>query len=884
MTDLPKAYDPKTVEDRLYQFWMEGGYFTPQVDPGKQPFVIIMPPPNVTGELHLGHALTATVEDTLVRWHRMKGEAALWLPGSDHAGIATQVVVEGQLAKEGLSRHDLGREKFVERVWQWVETYGRAISQQHRKLGASCDWSRERFTLDPGPSRAVRTTFINLYRKGLIYRGERIINWCPRCMTALSDLEVEHQEAQGHLWYIHYPLASGQGHITVATTRSETMMGDTAVAVSPRDSRYRHLLGQEVVLPVVNRRIPIIADDAIDPAFGTGALKVTPAHDPTDFEIGQRHGLAIVNIFNPDGTLNDNAGPYAGKDRYQAREGVVRQLEAEGLLERTEDHAHSVGHCQRCRTAVEPWASQQWFVQMDSIARRAIEAVQQDRISIVPERFTRVYYNWLENIRDWCISRQLWWGHRIPVWYCRGCGHLTVAVDDPEKCEECGSTDIYQDPDVLDTWFSSGLWPHSTLGWPEDTDDLRYFYPTAVIETGYDILFFWVARMIMMGLENTGQVPFRHVYLHGLVRDEQGDKMSKIRGNVLNPLELIDRYGCDALRFALSTGTTPGNDTRLSDQKLEAGRNFANKLWNAGRLVLSSLGTKPPSTGTRDIALEDASSELSEDRWLRSRLAHTVAEVDRLMSEFQLGEAERTVHDFFWGEFCDWYLEMAKLRLRQGDSSPFPAMVEALDTSLRLLHPFMPFVTEELWQHLRPYLTGPPDSIMIAPYPTAHPQAIDPGAEAEMGLMMEVVRAIRQVRTELRLGADRWVEAEVHAGGNAASLSAHREAMESFSRARPLTVLDTPLRERPAHGVVLVLSGVEVVLPLEGVDLAAERKRLEDEMAEAGREISRLEGLLGRASFRSKAPIQVVEREQLRLSSQQERLERLTRTLSLLRG
>ncbi|MDP6100396.1 MAG: valine--tRNA ligase, partial [Dehalococcoidia bacterium] len=738
----------------------------------------------------------------------------------------------------------------------------------------SCDWSRERFTLDLGPSRAVRTTFINLYHKGLIYRSERIINWCPRCMTALSDLEVEHQDVQSYLWYIRYPLATGQGHITVATTRPETMMGDTAVAVSPQDSRYQHLLGQEVVLPVVNRRIPIIADDAIDPAFGTGALKVTPAHDTTDFEIGQRHGLAIVNIFNPDGTLSDNAGPYAGKDRYQAREGVVHQLEAEGLLERTEGHAHSVGHCQRCRTAVEPWVSQQWFVQMDSLAQRALKAVQQGRISIVPERFTRVYYNWLENIRDWCISRQLWWGHRIPVWYCHGCGHLTVAIDDPEKCEECGATDIYQDPDVLDTWFSSALWPHSTLGWPEDTDDIRYFYPTAVMETGYDILFFWVARMIMMGLENTGQIPFRHVYLHGLVRDDQGDKMSKVRGNVLNPLELIDRYGCDALRFALSTGTTPGNDTRLSYQKLEAGRNFANKLWNAGRLVLSSLEQSPPDTGTGHIALED--------RWIRSRLAYAVAEVDRLMSEFQLGEAERTVHDFFWGEFCDWYLEMAKLRLRQGDFSPLQVMTEALDTSLRLLHPFMPFVTEELWQHLRPYLPEPPESIMIAPYPTASPQTVDTQAEAEMSLMMEVVRAIRQVRTELRLGTNSWVEAEVHAGDNVTSLSARREAMESLSRARPLTVLDTPLRERPTHGVVLVLSGAEVVLPLEGVDLSAERKRLENEMAEAEVEISRLEGLLGRDTFRSNAPAQVVEREQQRLSSQQQRLERLTRTLGLI--
>jgi valyl-tRNA synthetase len=878
MTDLPKAYDPKGVEDRLYRFWTEQGYFTPKVDHQKQPFVIIMPPTNVTGELHLGHALTAIVEDILIRWHRMRGEPTLWLPGSDHAGIATQVVVERQLAKEGISRHDLGRERFVERVWQWVEKYGRTISQQHQRLGASCDWSRGRFTLDPGPSRAVRTTFINLYHKGLIYRGERIINWCPRCMTALSDLEVEHQDTQGHLWYIHYPLASGQGRITVATTRPETLMGDTGVAVSPADSRYRHLLGQEVVLPVVGRRIPIIADEAIDPAFGTGALKVTPAHDPTDFEIGQRHGLEAINIFNADGTLNENAGPYAGQDRYQAREGVVRQLEAEGLLERVEPHAHAIGHCQRCHTPVEPWSSRQWFVKMDSIARRAIAAVQQGEIVIVPERFTRVYFNWLENIRDWCISRQLWWGHRIPVWYCRDCDHITVAVEDPDRCAGCGSSDIYQDPDVLDTWFSSALWPHSTLGWPEDTEDLGYFYPTAVMETGYDILFFWVARMIMMGLENVGQIPFRQVYLHGMVRDEYGEKMSKVRGNVLNPLELIDQYGCDALRFALSTGTTPGNDTRLSHQKLEAGRNFANKLWNAGRLVLSSLDRKPPTPspihgGT--IAVED--------RWLLSRLARTVAEAAGLMEQFQLGEAERTIHDFFWGEFCDWYLELAKLRLRRGDASPLPVMVEGLDTSLRLLHPFMPFVTEEIWQHLRPHLSDEvPDSLMIAAYPTSSPEAVDPGAETEMDMVMELVRAIRRVRTELRLAPEIWIETEVHAGAGAPTLSGHQETVEVLARAKPLTVVNTPLNSRPAHGVVLVLSGAEVVLPLEGVDLVGERRRLESEMKEAQGETARLRALLSKDSFRSRAPQEVVEREEQRLSAQQERQERLTRTLSLL--
>ncbi len=588
--EIPKSYDPKQIEGKWYQFWMERGYFTPKIDHKKKPFVIIMPPPNVTGELHLGTALTAIIEDTMTRWHRMKGDPTLWLPGSDHAGISGQLVVEQLLAKEGLTRHDIGREKFLERMWLWMKKYKGIIAEQHKKLGSSCDWTRERFTMDPGPARAVRTTFVSLYNKGLIYRGERIINWCPRCSTALSDLEVDHREMQSHLYYVRYRLEEGKDqYITVATTRPETILGDTAVAVNPKDKRYSKLLGKKAILPVIGRVIPIIADEAVDPAFGTGAVKITPAHDPVDFEVAQRQGLPSINILNLDATMNENAGPYAGQDRFACRKALLADLEKEGLLVKIDPYVHAVGHCHRCRTIVEPLVSKQWFVKGAPLAKPAIDAVVEGRIKIIPERFTKVYLNWMENIRDWCISRQLWWGHRIPVWYCGDCGELTVAIDDPKACAKCGSKNITQDPDVLDTWFSSGLWPHSTLGWPDKTEDLKYFYPTSVMETAYDILFFWVARMIMMGLENMGEVPFHTVYLHGLIRDEKGEKMSKSRGNVVDPVGIIEKYGTDALRFALSTGNSPGNDMKLNPQKLEGSRNFANKLWNAARFVVGNL-------------------------------------------------------------------------------------------------------------------------------------------------------------------------------------------------------------------------------------------------------------------------------------------------------
>ncbi|MEE8472149.1 MAG: valine--tRNA ligase, partial [Dehalococcoidia bacterium] len=854
------------------------GYFKPKIDPAREPFVIIMPPPNVTGELHLGHALTATMEDLMVRWHRMRGEPTLWLPGIDHAGIAAQVVVEKEMAREGQSRHDLGREGFEKRVWEWMHRYGRTIAEQHKRLGASCDWSRERFTLDEGPSRAVRTTFVHLYEKGLIYRGERIINWCPRCQTALSDLEVDHQDVSGHLYHVRYPLEDGERYITVATTRPETIMGDTAVAVNPKDKRYRGWVGQKVRLPVVDRIIPIIADEAVDFAFGTGAVKITPAHDPVDFEVGQRHGLESVSILNPDATMNRNAGSFEGQDRFVCRENLVAWLREKGLLERVEAHSHAVGHCQRCQTVIEPWASQQWFVKIAPLAAPAMKAVLDGSIRIIPERFTKVYLNWMENIRDWCISRQIWWGHRIPVWYCPRCPEVTVAMDDPTNCAHCGAGDLVRDPDVLDTWFSSGLWPHSTLGWPDPDGDLPYFYPTTVMETGYDILFFWVARMIMMGLENTGRIPFKVVYLHGMVRDEQGDKMSKLRGNVLNPLELIERYGTDALRHSLSTGTSPGNDSRLSHQKIEASRNFANKIWNASRFVVLSFESNPTPLDTGPPA--------PEDRWILSRLHRQIGQVNQLMEEYQFGEAQRVIHDFLWGEFCDWYIELAKVRLRPGSvgPSPLPVLVGVLEKSLRLLHPFMPFITEEIWQNLRGHLPAGeemPDSIMIAPYPQADESALDPRAEEEMEAVMDIIRSIRNARAELRLESGSWLEARVFAHRLEPAIATHAGNIEAMARARPLSIMGgQAATSSDNRSLVIVLKESDVVISLEKLDLSRERRRLEKEIEAARGDISRLEAKLDNQAFVSRAPPELVAREREALADHRQRLERLEGRLS----
>ena len=711
MTDIqqgpmPKVYDHRTVEERLYDFWERKGYFTPQIDWSKTPFTIVMPPPNVTGELHYGHAMFVTFEDLMVRWRRMQGYPTLWLPGTDHAGIATQNVVENELAKQGLTRHDLGREKFEQRVWEWKQKYGGVITHQLRRLGASCDWTRERFTLDEGLSRAVRETFVRLYNEGLIYRGEYMINWCPRCGTALSDLEVEHEEVHSKLYYVRYPLLRGDGRgesgefISVATTRPETILGDTAVAVNPDDQRYKDLVGRTAILPVLGRHIPIIADPAVDPAFGTGAVKVTPSHDPTDYEIAQRHQLPFVTVIAPDGRMTAEAGPYAGLDRFEARRKLLDELKASGLLTKVDDYVHSVGQCDRCGAVIEPLISGQWFVRIKPLADAALAAVRDGRITIVPERFAKVYFNWMENIRDWCISRQLWWGHRIPVWYC-SCGEIIVSVETPAKCPVCQNQQLIQESDVLDTWFSSGLWPFSTLGWPEDTEDLRYFYPTSVMETGYDIIFFWVARMIMLGLECTGEVPFRYVYLHGLLRDEKGEKMSKSKGNVANPLDVIAQYGADALRFTIITGSTPGNDMKLVEDRVASSRNFANKLWNAARFVLGVISTE--TKPVENLADLDRSRLTLAERWALSRFARLNDSVTKLMEEFQFGEAGRQLYDFLWGEYADWLIEVSKIRLYStmadaDKESTRQVLLTVLNRLLRLLHPFLPFVTEEIWQ------------------------------------------------------------------------------------------------------------------------------------------------------------------------------------------
>ncbi len=930
--EMAKAYEPWKIEQKWYQYWMVKGYFTPPIDPAKKPFVIIMPPPNVTGELHLGHVMPATLEDIMVRWHRMKGEPTLWLPGVDHAGIAAQVVVERLLAKEGLTRQKLGRAKFVARMREWAASCRSRIAYQHQRLGASCDWKRERFTLDEGPSRAVRAAFVRLYNKGLIYRGERIISWCPRCATALSDLEVDHRDLAGSLWYVRYPLADGSGYITVATTRPETIVGDTAVAVNPNDERYKVLIGKNVILPAVRRQVPIVADDAVDPAFGTGAVKITPAHDPVDFEVARRHNLPFVNILNPDATMNDNAGPYAGMDRFAARQAIVDDLKKEGLLVKIEPYSHAVGHCQRCQTVIEPVASKQWFVNTPPLAQPAIAAVNDGRIKIIPDHFIKVYLNWTENIRDWCISRQLWWGHRIPAWYCgkcdgdriylrltddlyakygmaktiyqysvlRGCAPTfeeivngtewavidekakpIVAENEPETCPVCGGKDLIPDPDVLDTWFSSALWTHSTLGWPDGTEDLRYFYPTSVMETGYDILFFWVARMIMMGIEDTGEIPFHTVYLHGLIRDEKGEKMSKVKGNVLNPIELLEKYGTDALRFAISTGTSPGNDIKMSPAKLEAGRNFANKLWNATRFILGNM-----PDGYRHDAPTETSERPLEDRWIVSRLNRTIASVASLVDDYQFGEAERQIYDFLWGDFCDWYIELSKIRLRvenKAAASPLPVLVNTLEAALRLLHPYMPFITEELWQSLKRRMPGgwrAEDSIMIAPYPEADARLFDSEAERVMEALIDIVRGVRNVRAQYNVEAGRWIEARVYAGELAPVLQKYAGAIENLAHARPVAFL----AERPAHEegtLAVVLKESEVFIPMASMlDIAAERQKLAREIEQNQAEAARLEARLNDAAFLSKAPPAVVQKERDKLAVIQDKLARLREQLA----
>jgi len=888
--DMPRAYVPSEAEAAMYTLWEQGGYFTPVVPPEgpdrPRPFCMIMPPPNVTGELHMGHALTLAIEDAFTRWHRMKGEVTLWLPGTDHAGIATQIVVERELALEGLTRHDLGRERFLERVWQYVNRVRNRIYEQMIRLGASCDWTRRRFTMDDIPQLAVRTTFKRLYDDGLIYRGTRIINWCPRCMTALSDLEVEYEETQGYLYHIKYPVIDASGretgrYIEMATTRPETIVGDTAVAVNPDDPRYAGLRGARLRLPIIGRELPLIADEAVEKEFGTGAVKVTPGHDPTDWEIGQRHGLPIVNVMNPDATMNENAGPYVGLDRYEARKRIVADFEALGLLVKVEPYTYSVGHCDRCNAVVEPLVSPQWFVKMAPLAAPAIAAVKEGRIRIVPERFVRVYLNWMENIRDWCISRQLWWGHRIPVWYCDSCGAEIVEIETPSACPRCGATALRQDEDVLDTWFSSALWTHSTLGWPHETPDLRYFYPTTLMETGWDILFFWVARMIMLGLYNMGEVPFRDVYLHGMVRDERGQKMSKTRGNGVDPLVLVEEYGADATRLALIANTAPGNDLKWSREKIERAQHFCNKLWNAARFVLTRLDGRVPAP----LETIDRTALQLEDRWILSRLHGVAAEANQFITEFNLAEAARRLDDFVWDEFCDWYIEAAKVRLQAGDASPLPVLAHVLDLTLRLLHPFVPFVTEAIWQNARDLLPGASSPALIAaPYPTGDPGWRDEKAEAAMGALIAAVRAVRNIRVERKIDPARYLEAYIETPRERlrAALTARAATIEALARARPLHVVAPG--DAPTHGVArAVLDLATVVVPLaDVVDLGAARAQLRKDLQATSAQVERLERQLNNETFLSRAPAHVVDKLRNDLAIARQRELEITRALEAL--
>ncbi|MDN5347263.1 MAG: valyl-tRNA synthetase [Clostridia bacterium] len=875
---LAPAYNPQEVERRWYTYWEEKGYFKAPINEKDKSFSIVMPPPNVTGSLHLGHALDNTMQDILVRWHRLRGEATLWLPGTDHAGIATQARVEEELAKEGLSKYDLGREKFLQRVWEWKHLYGTKITSQLRLLGASCDWSRERFTMDEGCSRAVREVFVRLYEKGLIYRGNYIINWCPHCHTTISDIEVEHEEETGYLYYILYPFKDGEGGIIVATTRPETMLGDTAVAVHPDDERYRDQVGRTLVLPLLNREIPVIADAYVDPDFGTGAVKITPAHDPNDFEVARRHGLPEITVIGRDAVMTEEAGPYAGMERYTCREQVVRDLKAQGFLVKIEEHRHAVGHCYRCHTIIEPLVSQQWFVRMAPLARPAMEAAKEGRVRFVPERFTKIYLNWLENIRDWCISRQLWWGHRIPVWYCQQCGEVICSVDDPEECSACGSTALEQDPDVLDTWFSSALWPFSTMGWPEKTPELKQYYPTSVLVTGRDIIFFWVARMLFMGLEFMREVPFREVLIHGLVLDAQGRKMSKSLGNGVDPIEVIEQYGADTLRFMLVTGNTPGNDLRFRPERLEATRNFCNKIWNAARFVLMNLEGYRPGKYEPEFTLAD--------RWILSRLNGLIAAVTSRLEEYELGQAAELLYDFFWGEFCDWYIELAKPRLYRGNpKEKFTAqqvLLTVLDKSLTLLHPFMPFITEEIWQKL----PGSGESIMVSNWPAPDLEAIEPAVEAEMERVMEIVRSIRNLRSEMNVPPGRKAGVILVAGEDhiRQSLVGVASYLETLAQAAPVQVL-AELEQPPAKAATAVAAGVKIYLPLEGlIDVGLEISRLVKEVQAVKSELQKVKRKLQNPDFRLKAPAEIVAKEEAKARELEAKEIALTERIEFLRG
>ncbi len=872
--NISKVYEPQNFEKKNYEFWEKSKFFHADVKADGEPYSIVIPPPNVTGQLHMGHALDETLQDILIRYHRMRGFNTLWMPGCDHAGIATQARVEESLRNEGTNRYELGREKFLERVWQWKEKYGSRIMYQLRSLGSSCDWDRERFTMDEGCSKAVREVFVSLYEEGLIYRGTRITNWCPKCNTALSDIEVEHETEQGHLWHLRYPFEDCNGYVEVATTRPETMLGDTGVAVHPDDERYKNLVGKTLILPLVGRKIKLFADEYVDKEFGTGAVKVTPSHDPNDFEMGQRHNLEQIKVIENDGTMskslaeiNEQVGKYAGLDRYECRKKIVEDLEAIGVLVSTENHEHAVGHCSRCGTVVEPLISEQWFVKMDSLAKPAINAVREGKIKFVPDRFTKIYENWLENIRDWCISRQLWWGHRIPAWYCDDCGHTTVSREDVKECEHCHSKNIYQDEDVLDTWFSSALWPFETMGWPENTEELKKFYPTSVLVTGYDIIFFWVARMVMMGLKFGGDVPFRYVFIHGLIRDRYGRKMSKSLGNGIDPVEIIDKFGADTLRFMLITGNTPGNDMRFYEERVESARNFANKIWNASRYLLMNLENfdenfKPTA---EDYTLAD--------KWILSRLEKTRKGVTENLDKFELGEAGRMIYEFLWSEYCDWYIELTKARLYGDDvkskQTALYVLSTVLEKTLRLLHPFMPFLTEEIWQKL----PHEGKSIMVASW--VEKMEVDEAAEKSMTAIMETIKTIRNLRAEI--GVQSRKQSEVILNVTDKSLveviKSNEIYLNRLAAAEPIKFLSVD-DAKPEHALSGVIEGVEIFLPLAGlIDVDKEVARLQKELDKLKNGIAATQNKLKNEKFISKAPENVVQAERDKLATAQEKIQ-----------
>ncbi len=868
---LEKVYDPKEVEQRLYDEWEKNGYFHAEVNKNKKPFTIVIPPPNITGQLHMGHALDNMIQDALIRTKRMQGYEALWLPGTDHASIATEVKIVDKLREEGTSKEELGREKFLERAWEWKKQYGGRIVKQLRKLGSSCDWARERFTMDEGCNRAVNEFFVRLYKKGLIYKGDRIINWCPDCRTALSDAEVEYAEHDSHLWHFRYPAEDGGEGIVVATTRPETMLGDTAVAVNPNDSRYKHIVGRNVILPIMNRPIPVVADEYVDMEFGTGAVKITPAHDPNDFEMGERHNLPVIRVFDDSGYINSFGGKYEGVYKDDARQQIVDEMRALGLLVKIDDHKHNVGHCYRCDSVVEPIVSKQWFVSMKSLAEPAIKAVRSGDIKLVPQRSEAVYFNWMENIRDWCISRQLWWGHRIPAWTCASCHTMTVATEAPDVCPNCGHGILNQDEDVLDTWFSSGLWPFSTLGWPDKTPELEYFYPTSVLVTGYDILFFWVARMIMSGYECMGEKPFEYVSIHGLVRDAQGRKMSKSLGNGIDPLEVIDEYGADALRFSLAAGVRVGGDLRFSTEKVLAARNFANKIWNAARFVLMNTGDeiKPIDESRLDIA----------DKWMLSRLSDMAEDVTALIDRFELGMAAQKLHDFIWSEYCDWYIEMAKPRLSGGDEADRQTAVSVLNTvlegTLKLLHPFMPFITEEIFKAL----PGTQGSIMLSAWPVPGKKyALE---EKAMANVMELIRGIRNIRAEMNVPAGKRAALKILASPETrADYEMCAKYIERLGFASGLEFI-ADKTAAPENAVSVIGVGAEAFMPLgDLIDIEKEIARLGAEAARLENEIRRAESKLSNQGFIAKAPAAVVDEERSKLKNYRDMLAAVTRRQS----